>query len=75
MTDEIDHPDHYTQGGIECVDAIAAATADKSGPEGALVGPIIKYLWRYRRKGGGQALRKARWYLDRLIERVESDDA
>jgi len=75
MTDNVNHPDHYTQGGIECIDAIEAATADKPGPQAALVASIIRYIWRYRAKGGAESLRKARWYLDRLIDKVEEPAA
>jgi len=66
MTDNVHRPEHYTQGAIECIDAIEAATIGKSGFEGALVANVIKYLWRYERKGGSESVRKARWYLDRL---------
>ena len=61
----VNHPPHYNQRGIECIDAIEAAT-DK-GFEYYLQGNIIKYLWRYRYKNGLEDLKKARWYLDKLI--------
>lgn len=64
--DAVNHPAHYTQGGVECIDAIEAATGD--GFAGYLAGNVIKYVYRYRFKGGVEDLRKARWYLDRLIE-------
>lgn len=63
--DPVNHPSHYTQGGIECIDALQAACEDKF--EGYLQGNIIKYVWRYRHKNGVEDLKKARWYLDRLI--------
>lgn len=72
MADSVNHPSHYRQGGVECIDAIEAATADKPGPEAALVASILRYVWRYRAKGGAESLRKARWYLDRLIDKVEA---
>ena len=62
----IDNPPHYNQSGIECIDAIAAATDD--GYEDYLQGNIIKYLWRYRYKNGTEDLKKAKWYLEKLIE-------
>tara|TARA_R100001129_G_scaffold180433_1_gene158465 strand:+ start:394 stop:705 length:312 start_codon:yes stop_codon:yes gene_type:complete len=62
----IDNPPHYNQSGIECIDAIAAATDD--GYEYYLQGNIIKYLWRYRYKNGTEDLKKAKWYLEKLIE-------
>ena len=64
--DMVNHPPHYNQRGIECIDAIEAAT-DK-GFQYYLQGNIIKYLWRYRYKNGVEDLKKAKWYLDRLIE-------
>ena len=67
--DAVNHPAHYTQGGIECIDAIKAAVG--SGFEAYLVGNIIKYLWRYKYKGGAESLEKAEWYLKRLIAEVE----
>ena len=70
--DPVNHPDHYTRGGIECIDAIAAAVQDLPGKEAWLVGQIIKYIWRYRWKNGLEDLKKARFYLDRLIQEAEA---
>lgn len=61
------NPDHYKYGSIECIDAILEATKGKSGAEGFLVGNVIKYLWRYEKKGGIEDLKKAEWYLKKLI--------
>ena len=69
--DMVNSPPHYNQAGIECIDAIRAATGD--GYEYYLQGNIIKYLWRYRYKNGAQDLKKAQWYLDRLIEEKEDE--
>jgi len=66
MTDEVNHPEHYKQGGIECIDAIQAQLSPEAY-QGYLHGNIAKYLWRWKHKGGTQSLEKARWYLDRLI--------
>ena len=62
----VNSPAHYNQTGIECIDAIAAATDD--GFEYYLQGNIIKYIWRYRYKNGIEDLKKAQWYLNKLIE-------
>ena len=74
MSDPVNSPSHYCTGdqGIECIDAIDAAISDLGGIEGHYTGSALAYLWRWKKKGGGQDLKKARWYLDRLIERVES---
>jgi hypothetical protein len=60
------NPSHYKQGGIECIEAIKAATGD--GFVGYVWGNVLKYLWRWPKKGGVDDLKKARWYLDRLIQ-------
>lgn len=67
--DMVNSPPHYNASGIECIDAIAAATGE--GFEHYLQGNIMKYLWRYRYKNGTEDLKKARWYLDKLITEVE----
>ena len=68
------NPDHYKQGDIECIDAIKAATVGKAGIEAACVANVIKYLWRYTQKGGSESLRKASWYLNRLIKEVSDKE-
>jgi ferredoxin-thioredoxin reductase catalytic subunit len=68
--ENVNHPKHYTQGGIECIDAIKAATVGKQGFEATLVGNVIKYLWRYESKGGIEDIEKALWYLSRLHKEV-----
>ncbi len=65
-TSTVNHPPHYTQGGIECIEAIKAATIGKEGFEATLVGNVIKYLWRYEKKNGIEDVEKALWYLARL---------
>ena len=67
----INHPAHYCQGGIECIEAIKAATIGLVGMEAVCTANAIKYLWRWKRKNGTEDLRKARWYLDRLIKEEE----
>jgi hypothetical protein len=62
------NPSHYKQGGIECIEAIKAATGD--GFIGYVWGNVLKYLWRWPKKGVVEDLKKARWYLDRLIKEV-----
>ncbi len=69
--DMVNSPPHYNQAGIECIDAIRAATDDGYGHY--LQGNIIKYLWRYRYKNGVEDLEKARWYLDKLIEETTDE--
>ena len=65
------NPSHYRNGKIECIDSIESATINKKGIEAACVANIIKYLWRYEDKNGLEDVKKARWYLDRLILKLE----
>ena len=68
IPDMVDHPPHYTDGGtIECIEAIEAQLTDEEY-RGYLKGNVAKYLWRERHKGGTESLKKAQWYLKRLIE-------
>lgn len=66
MADNVNQPPHYNQAGIECIDAIEAATGE--GFEYYLQGNILKYMWRYRYKNKAEDLKKAQWYLNKLIE-------
>ena len=68
MTDAI-NPEYY-KGEIECIDAIRVALG-REGFEGYLRGICIKYLWRCEKKGGIEDLKKAQWYMNRLIEFME----
>ena len=70
MTDNINHPAHYTAGGIECIDALAAATEGLRGIEAVCTANAIKYLWRWKRKNGVEDLQKAIWYTERLIKEL-----
>ncbi len=64
-------PHHYAfdEGVIECIDYIESHCFD------FIEGNIIKYVTRYQHKNGTEDLKKARWYLDRLIKRSEEWDA
>ena len=64
--DLVNNPPHYNKGGVECIDAIMAAT--NHNKEGYLQGNVMKYVWRYDYKGGLEDLQKAQWYLNKLIE-------
>lgn len=71
MNDMVNNPPHYTSGSVECIDAIKASLTPQQYA-GYLRGNVIKYLWRYDRKGGAEDLRKARTYLEWLIEEVDA---
>ena len=72
--DMVNHPAHYTQGNIECIDALKAATVSKTGIEAVCTANAIKYLWRYEEKNGIEDVKKARWYIDRLIKELEEKE-
>lgn len=67
MTETVNHPQHYNAGKVECIDALEAATINLTGIQAFCTANAIKYLWRWKKKGGVEDLRKARWYLDKLI--------
>lgn len=66
LTDNVNHPSHYTDGGIECIEAIEAQLTPEEY-RGYLKGNVAKYVWREKHKGGIESLKKAQWYLTRLI--------
>jgi hypothetical protein len=72
VKDNVNHPSHYTQGAIECIEAIKEATKGLFGIEAVCTANIIKYVWRWKFKNGVEDLNKAKWYLDRLIKEVQS---
>lgn len=68
--DNVSHPAHYTKGGIECIDAIRASMSAEAF-SGYCKGNVMKYIYRYEDKGGVEDLKKARVYLNWLIENEE----
>ena len=69
IRDNINNPEHYTTGDIECIDAIKASMSHEEYI-GFLKGNVIKYLWRYGLKGKEKSvedLGKAQSYLNKLI--------
>jgi hypothetical protein len=67
MSDPVNSPEHYRQGGIECIDAIEAALTPEEF-RGYCKGNALKYIWRERSKGRPvEDLQKSVWYLERVI--------
>jgi hypothetical protein len=69
MSDAVNHPKHYCEhpSGVECIEVVEHMNF--------CVGNAIKYLWRAGLKGDAiEDLRKARWYVDREIARIEESD-
>lgn len=71
--DHVNHPNHYCQGGIECIKAIEASMPP-DGFQDYCKGNILKYIWRWRDKAGVEDLKKARVYLNWLIESAEKEN-
>jgi hypothetical protein len=63
--DSVNHPAHYTYGPMEVIDIIEGFGL------GFHLGNVVKYVLRAEHKNGLEDLKKARWYLDRLIQQRE----
>ncbi|SFO70906.1 Protein of unknwon function [Acidaminococcus fermentans] len=63
----IDHPDHYCWKGEECITLIRIMCRGEEGFDGYCKGNVVKYLFREKKKNGIEDLKKARAYLDLLI--------
>lgn len=69
--DMVNHPPHYqTKSGLETIDVIEAFTEELSGIEAVCTANVIKYICRWKNKNGIEDLKKARWYLEKLIGKV-----
>jgi hypothetical protein len=67
QVDNVNSPSHYNYGKVECIEAIEESMTQESF-KGYLKGNTLKYLWRYERKGKSlEDLKKAEWYLKKLI--------
>lgn len=67
MQDAVNNPKHY-QGNVECIDAIESAIEGLEGMDAMCTGNAIKYLYRWKKKGGVEDLRKAIWYIQKMIK-------
>ena len=65
--DNVNHPAHYNHDGLETIDVIKAWTKDLNPFEAYCMGNVIKYISRWKDKNGIEDLKKARWYLIRVI--------
>jgi len=63
--DNVNNPAHYTQGLVECIEAIQSALTEEEF-RGYCKGNAMKYIWREKHKGGDESLAKAQWYLGSL---------
>lgn len=74
LTDPVNHPKHYTQGPIETIDYMESALSEEELCGGYKMN-VLKYVSRERHKNGLEDLKKAKWYLDRLISYLEKKKA
>lgn len=70
MSDQVNHPDHYTQGSIECIDAMIETQGAQAVRDYCICN-AFKYIWRHNSKNNDQDIRKAKWYIDKYLELVE----
>lgn len=70
--DNVNHPKHYLKGGLECIQVIEAQLTPEQN-KGYLYGNVLKYMWRWQDKNGLEDLRKAKHYLEWLIEEVQKE--
>jgi hypothetical protein len=73
MHDSVNHPSHYTQGSIETIDYMESCLTPEEFCGGCKMN-ILKYVSREKFKNGLEDLKKARWYLDRLIAYLEKHE-
>lgn len=69
--DSVNHPSHYADTKIETIDYIVDKLSNEAF-EGYCVGNILKYVSRYKKKNGVEDLKKAEWYLKKLIEEMSN---
>lgn len=71
--DNVNHPTHYTNGKYECIDILEDITKYLKGLEAVCTANAVKYLWRWKLKNGVEDLKKANWYINKLIENLEKN--
>lgn len=72
MRDPINSPQHYRFARFEAIEIIEAVSRTIAKPKWAFLNSnVLKYVMRWPRKDGLRDLKKARWYLDRLIADME----
>ena len=71
--DRVNKPEHYAYGKYECIDVIKEVTKGLAGSQAFCLGNCLKYLWRWQHKNGVEDLKKAKWYLERVIKEFEDN--
>lgn len=73
MSDNVNHPGHYAGSGMECIEAIRGSMTP-NGFQDYCKGNVLKYIWRFRQKGGSEDLRKALVYLEWMIDSASEEE-
>lgn len=68
----VDHPSHYNQGGIECIDAMVSAFGKEKVADFCIIN-AFKYIWRYNHKNGQEDINKAYWYMNKYRELIANE--
>lgn len=72
LENHVNHPSHYqSKNGLEAIDVMEAFTENLTGAEAVNTSNVLKYICRWKNKNGLEDLKKAQWYLNRLIGVVE----
>ncbi len=74
MADNVNKPPHYNHAGIECIEAIRAALTPEEF-RGYIKGNNMKYTWRENYKNKDEDLRKANWYMNYYLEKLDADQS
>lgn len=75
MEDVVNHPSHYiSDTGLETIDVIEAFTKDLVGMEAVCTANALKYICRWKNKNGIEDVKKAIWYLERLVSYLGKDE-
>lgn len=70
MTDNVNHPNHYTQSGVECIDYIRDMISPFAGVVAGDLQNVLKYTWRAHDKNGVEDIKKAKWYMQHAIKMI-----
>jgi hypothetical protein len=71
--EKVNHPDHYNHGQYECIDVMIDAFGIEATEDFCLLN-AFKYLWRSDYKGELEDIKKADWYLKKIIELEEGNE-
>lgn len=69
MYDNVNRPQHYTEGGIECIDAMIQTQGANAAIDFCVCN-AFKYIWRHNRKNGNEDIFKAQWYINKACELI-----